>query len=57
MACAFLMVCACKLLELLGLREFEGQCQRCEDLHMRPALLAGEDGLVDLLCDGRIGCQ
>ena len=42
-----------QLLELLGLRELEGQRQRGKDMDVRSALFAGEDGLVDLLGDGR----
>ncbi len=46
-----------QLLELFGLRQLEGQRQRGEHVDVRSALLTGEDGLVDLLRDGRIRCQ
>ena len=44
-------------LELFGLRQFESQRQAGENIDMRSALFAREDGLVDLLCDGRVGGQ
>ena len=46
-----------ELLELLGAGQLEGQRQGGEDVHVRPALLAGEDGLVELLGQGRVGGQ
>ena len=37
-----------EFLELLGARQLEGQRQGGEDVDVRPALFAGEDGLVNL---------
>ncbi len=46
-----------EFLELLGAGQFEGQRQGGEDVDVRPALLAGEDGLVELFGQGRVGGQ
>ena len=46
-----------QFLELRRLRQLEGQGQRGEDVDVRAALLAGEDGLVELLGDVRVGGQ
>ncbi len=46
-----------QLLELFGLRELEGERQGREDMDVRSALFAGEDGFIDLLGNGRVGGQ
>ena len=43
--------------ELPGLGQLEGQGQRGEHVDVWSALLAGEDGAVDLFRDGRVGGQ
>jgi hypothetical protein len=44
-------------LELAGAGQLEGQGEGCEDVDMRTALLAGENGLVQLPGDIREGSE
>ena len=46
-----------EFLELFGAGQFEGKRQGCEDMNVRAALFPGENGLVELLRQGRVSGQ